>query len=549
MLWPPVYNTSMNLSLLNFLALLAFSVSAMAQSPFDGVASSKIEFIEFQAGRVPNYPAWFKWVVNPIHSWESTGAPAKGLTASCRYDQLGSLLNLSDNYASNLKDYLNQCEQEVEAGIPFAPFHTYRMLNMKFEIDAHPFMRKVMLNLPGGSKIKGLLGLKPGSTPRPLIVLRAGVHSSVDELYPERFLIQQLFEQSPFHILVVGNMTGRDFIENNEKFSFGGFDEGRQNIAIAQILRDPKEPIAQRISELALVGISLGGHGVYYAAHLNELNEQLYSSFIGLCPVVNLRDSMEGLLSPFYRGIAVDYWSENRLQPLVKKYNDYIAPNWMDLLFRRRSFLREIMERVEKSFSVASISGDGIRLPVDQNINNFWQANDIWQSTITIKKPFLTLYNKWDPLVRPTANVMRLPDYLKRQAVRLQSGYHCTLPVAYDWEFMHLTLEQFLLRNFKSWKGQDRHFVLTENGSWAPQNKPSVGDSLDWKIKYLNESGITFSFSNNEINDLTLPWHLTPLLSFYKEPSFASMVQRWASARLQFEKQDKHINLLIKNEI
>ena len=87
--------------------------------------------------------------------------------------------------------------------------------------------------------------------------------------YLFRNILMHGFDESPFNILVLNGNTSAEYFMDNQRVSVGGFDEGRQAIAIAQWLRT-KSPIADRIASLHLIGISNGSHGTLYAAAYND---------------------------------------------------------------------------------------------------------------------------------------------------------------------------------------------------------------------------------------------------------------------------------------
>lgn len=58
--------------------------------------------------------------------------------------------------------------------------------------------------------------------------MRLGIFAGIEDFYADRAWAMMLFEQSPFNVLLVENMTNTDFVENNSRFSFGDSDEGIQ---------------------------------------------------------------------------------------------------------------------------------------------------------------------------------------------------------------------------------------------------------------------------------------------------------------------------------
>lgn len=164
----------------------------------------------------------------------------------------------------------------------------FNTINLQLDVEAHPFLTPVELNLEGQQKIKAWLGWHGDFKPRPLLIIRGGIFSSSSEFLAERFMWMQFFEQGPFNVLLVESSSGPDFIYTNDKISVGGYFEAQQNLWIAKRLRSKEEPIAKIISSVHLMGISLGGQGVLMAHQWNDLNDSPIESFLAYCPVVSI---------------------------------------------------------------------------------------------------------------------------------------------------------------------------------------------------------------------------------------------------------------------
>jgi hypothetical protein len=247
------------------------------------------------------YPLLLRVLLQDVLSWSPTGE-GRSVSAKCSPELWGARLQdprvrvSVQLQGALIQKYLKDCKEEIETGVSSTSTSLTRMMTMSYQPQEHPFLHRVVFSLPGNIKLKGLLGLKGDLKKRPLIVLRLGIFANVEEFMPERAWLMMLFEQSPFNVLMVENMSGTDFIADNTRFSFGGYDEGIQNILLAQILKDPNEPLSRLVDSLHLFGVSLGGHGVLYASMLDELDspkgQPLYNSFFGMCPVVNLEKNI-----------------------------------------------------------------------------------------------------------------------------------------------------------------------------------------------------------------------------------------------------------------
>src|SRR5690606_24298542 len=92
---------------------------------------------------------------------------------------------------------------------------------------------------------------------------------------------------------------------------------------IAKMLTQSSEPLAQIIDSIHVFGISLGGHGVLFSSLLNKHNSAkgrpLIKSFMALCPVVDLNNTMVSLTQSGVKSAVVDLWSQERLKGLYTK--------------------------------------------------------------------------------------------------------------------------------------------------------------------------------------------------------------------------------------
>ncbi|HWU43796.1 MAG TPA: hypothetical protein VN132_10170, partial [Bdellovibrio sp.] len=348
-----------------------------------------------------------------------------------------------------LQKYLQECHSELETADSSALANGRKMMAMNFNPQGHPFFRRVVVNLPGNIRLKGLLGLKGDWQPRPFVILRLGIFSSVEDFRPERAWLMMLFEQSPFNVLVLENMSSGDFITNNDAFSFGGYDEGIQNILVAKMLRDPNEPLSKIVDSVHIFGVSLGGAGVLFSSLLNKYNSPakspLIQSYLALCPVVDLKDTMHSLTESGVSSAFVDLWSRRRLVDLDQKLPALVQYD----SFR---FLSKAISEVVRTYKGGLSYISSVKLPPGmKDGSDFWALNDYWKFYQDVQEPVLILATQKDPLVPFEMNAGAIANKnIKIQsknirAVDFSEGYHCTLPVAYDWKFVTTMLQSYIL--------------------------------------------------------------------------------------------------------
>ncbi|HEY8269712.1 MAG TPA: hypothetical protein VIG33_02405, partial [Pseudobdellovibrionaceae bacterium] len=329
------------------------------------------------------YSAPLRFLLQDFLAWTPSGE-GRALSSKCATElwsarfQDARVHNSIQLQGALIQKYLKDCGEEFATGHDSMFSNFTKMMTMKYEPHAHPFLHRVVFSLPGNIKLKGLLGLKGDFKKRPLVVIRLGIFSNVEEFMPERAWLMMLFEQAPFNVLMLENMSGTDFVADNSRFSFGGYDEAIQNILVGQILKDPNEPLSKLVESLHLFGVSLGGHGVLYASLLNDLNspkgQPLYQSFLGMCPVVNIEENMKNLTSEKPFSFLVDLWSQKRLAGLAKK---------MTAVENHESFafLPKMISEVVRTYHGGLSYVSSVKLPAGvEDGPQFFQLNDFWKN-------------------------------------------------------------------------------------------------------------------------------------------------------------------------
>lgn len=519
--------------------------------------SSRVQFADenspFAGKSQGQYPALLKFLFQNVLSWSPTGE-GKPLSAKCSPELWGTRLRDPRMRSSVqlqgalIQKYLKDCGSELETGYRSPLASMTKMMTMEYHPQEHPFLHRVVFHLPGNIKLKGLLGLKGDFKKRPLVILRLGIFANVEEFMPERAWLMMLFEQAPFNVLLLENMSGTDFVENNSRFSFGGYDEGIQNILVAQILRDPNEPLSRLIESLHLFGVSLGGHGVFYASLLNDLNspkgQSLYQSFMGFCPVVNLEETMDGVTSNKPFALAVDLWSQKRLSRLEQK-----MPALQD--HENFAFLKKTVSEVVRTYHGGLSYVASVKLPPGVTDGaEFWELNDFWKNYKDVKKPVLVLANHADLLVRYDLNSELLQnksmkvDSNNLSVVDFEHGIHCTLPVSYDWKAISTLLQSYVLSHSPNFKlrEQSLELELGDESSREFYKDPLVLNYRVQKPKPTeNFARVAVEFENKKGQTESLKLNL-PLAQFdfhffngEMSESEQAMVQRWMNQNLSLK--------------
>lgn len=518
----------------------------------------------YNASNEGRYSWPLRILLQKILAWTPTGE-GRPMSAKCSPELWGSRLQdtrIRDSVllqGALIQKYFKDCESEIETGWNNDAVNLMKMMTMKLEPQAHPFMQRVVFSLPGNIKLKGLLGLKGDYKKRPLIVIRLGIFANVEEFMPERAWVMMLFEQSPFNVLLLENMSGTDFIANNTRFSFGGYDEAIQNILVAQILKDPNEPLSRLIESLHLFGVSLGGHGVLYGSLLNELNSPkgrpLYQSFMGMCPVVNLEKTLKNLTLEKPFSWVAEFWAGKRLAALPEKVKSLEDTSRFSLL---ETSVGEVARTYQGGLSYVS----AIKLPEGlRDGPDFWQLNDFWKYYKNVRQPVMIFGNHTDLLVPFKLNAQEL----QKKEIKIASnnvsvvdfghGIHCTLPVPYDWKAISTLLQSYVLSHAPGFKTQNQILEM-EVGDETNQDfyKSSVKVSYKIEPPEAKESFIRIAVEfenekgNNEDLKMSLPLSQFDFRFLNNEltPSEQAMIHRWANQNLKVKLVSKEGKSLLQ---
>lgn len=350
--------------------------------------------------------------------------------------------------------HFEKCRDDLETGWNNILSNTLGVMSISMDPNHHPFARHVMFHLPNNIKLKGLLAMKTDGKSRPLIIFRTGIFSNTQTFIPERYLFMQAFEQSPFNILVLESLSGSEFVKHNSSLAIGGFDEGLQNFLIAKELQNPRQPISKLIEGVHLLGMSMGAHGVLFASLLNELNPNptgapVIRSALTYCPLLNMRDTLDFHLT---QGLAMDvmnFWAARRVPALKTRYPDLDPENFIASVLKKMEADYQGPMIAEKGELAATGVVSGIRFPVTDS--GFWPQNNFWSNYQNIKTPVLIFATRKDPIVSWFVNSGRIEDGRMNltnsnlKLIPLEQGYHCSLPVAYDWNQQTTLLQTYFL--------------------------------------------------------------------------------------------------------
>lgn len=406
------------------------------------------------------------------------------------YNWIGwSPLNISNSYAEEagdcsfevlrektaksvvaIQEFIDHCGQKYANEKNPAWRHGIKALSLQYDPVSHPNMFPLKIHLPDGEQLHALLAYRGSEVARPMVILRLGVFASSQDFQAEKYLLWQLFDESHFNVLVVENTVSADYINSNSRLILGGFDEGLQNYWLAKKLQDPAEPISKIISSVSLVGVSLGGHGVLFASELNKINPKTISSFIGLCPVIDLEYNFKNLVQNNTKNFLMDYWAAFRLQGLKKKSNLFDEVGFFSKLFPY--YLKSSVDVVVENYKKPSKLLEQIQIPKKlKDENGFWQLNRFWPQTE--HDQVLVIANPSDDLVPFDKNIGDNTNGSGLSKVIFPEGYHCTTHIAYRWNLTGELLRGYILTQSAAEDITNSEFIQIQREGLIPPNMVS----------------------------------------------------------------------------
>lgn len=372
------------------------------------------------------------------------------------------IMETMDDYrlqGEEIQSFFDRCKRSM-VGMSSGRYKSIlRLALIRYKMMNHPGIRSVLIQLPGGSVVRGLLALKPDARKRPLVIVKCGIMCNVDDAESLRFMLMHLYDESPFNILAVGNISGSDYQKDNGHFAMGGFFEGIQLIDLANWLRS--STLKDKISSLHVLAVSLGGHGALYSSLYNSYigntpEDRPIQSVVALCPVVDLAASMDylyrrgnplkqktfrllswrqmtKLLSyiPFLEGFAAQ--EEKRTTEVLINAMIYGAIDY----FKQHSVLYP--NWLPKPFEAVSVKTE----------TDYWRINNFLNFADLVKTPTYVIGSADDAVVPSHLNAFRLNSAAVEnkhiQLLKLNKGSHCAYSVTHGWNNMSTLYRSLIL--------------------------------------------------------------------------------------------------------
>jgi pimeloyl-ACP methyl ester carboxylesterase len=381
------------------------------------------------------------------------------LSPQCYHTEVEKMVSSYEGYTSNLaqnlQSWANRCQKELSVGQTNNISTVIKFANVKYAMTENT-LKSLDFSFEDNSKIKGLLAMKPGK--RPLVIFKTGVYTNAVDDGVARNFFMHLFEESPFHILYLANVTGSDYMKDNGAVALGGMEEGRQLVKIVEMIsHDPL--YKDSIEDIHIVGVSLGSHGVLYSSLYNSYDANSTSkikSVVALCPVVNLQPTIKSVFEPTVAGTYYAYLTRNIFMevydsiPILREYlprGGFWSQSQM-YNASTKATLWHYREATEKT-PLDMVPFEGERV---QQLEDFWELNNFIKYADQVTTPTLIVHSKDDFLVQ---SVLNSDELLKKTQnnnsqigiVEFDHGSHCGLNIATGWQTMSSMLRSYVLKH------------------------------------------------------------------------------------------------------
>ena len=392
-------------------------------------------------------------------SMTPTGSLSIPMSPKCHPSYIKKVLAKSTSPAEQseaIDSYFHRCGERLKDENKQGLWATLALDGITYNIFENKLVRPYQMTLSTGDSIEGFIGLKNDGRPHPLVIVRCGLFCDGTPSGSTKMMLMHLFEEGPFHIMVVQSHSSNPNIIANNRVSIGGIYEAQETMAIGQWARENSE-FSDQISSLHMLGISLGGSDAYFTSLYNSLNldqsgGQVYNSVMAFCPVTDLRESMIDLFTK--AGIVSSTLTKLTKENLLAAHphvDDLLAlvdsnrlPNASLLPDSLGELSRTFLNRQNPENFLHPFTGTSF-----STMSEFWEKSNFLNSYDLVTTPTLALGSNDDPVVFLKSNSLRLKKRVKKdssiQVATGKYGGHCAFSVSYGWPVTSAILQGYFL--------------------------------------------------------------------------------------------------------
>ncbi len=421
------------------------------------------------------------WV--PDAGWQET--PQRGDVAHCDNQYVSRMLVDEtefgpDTHGLLLKGFFNRCEKTLgkenlgkyeqlskSVSIQYEYHRSKSMKTVEFNVDRNLLddfkVEEIGETIPNKEDrffFKTQLFLQPTKDPRPLVIVKCGLQCELGNA-SLKYLLAILYDEGPFHVLLVPNITSRSFQVQNHVITAGGLEEGRHLVSIAKFIQSDSFEYKNRVSRVHVAGVSLGGHAALYASLYNSFErkpdgEKYISTVFAGCPVVNLKDSIEGLYDGSTLGNVFEkyFWKQFKeisyfvpvagqiIKDIDEKDKSMIVPQ----IFAEGAL--DYFKKVTASTEWGQAPFRGVKIETTEDL---WKFNNFVEYSDYNSTPTFIWASQDDPIVKSPQNIEKLIQKHGRvpnefyQILLTKHGYHCGFTDAYTWKVAGETIRSIFV--------------------------------------------------------------------------------------------------------
>lgn len=400
---------------------------------------------------------------NPVPGprWLPDGDQTEALSADCHWLKLESLAvdgpSSEATRSANVQAWFRRCGGPLQRSSRGSTGDLLRYARLGYSLRTDAALRSVTFRLSDGRLLDGIAAFKPSSRPRPLVVVMCGLFCNSADGMTARAFTMQLFEEGPFHVLMLASPSGSVFSRTNQALALAGFDGGAQIMdVVRQVMASD---LRARISTVHLMGVSLGAHAAEYAALYASYPENGLPKIAGvtaICPVVDLAASSAAGFTGVLRGTFYEMESRTFLREVGAAVPFLNGLLLADLGGLDRARLGRLFPEAGALYYHEFLGRRPLRwrplagLRID-GVDRMVAANRFQDQVGRVRVPLTFLYAHNDGLVVPGVNSDELVRRLRGApnpfvgAIGLDRGNHCAFSSAYGWRTMGALLRARVL--------------------------------------------------------------------------------------------------------
>lgn len=480
--------------------------------------------------------------------WSPKGDNLKNQNSDCNTEKLKKLIARSGQTSSlgdELRSHFKKCESVYTDGNKTDFGALIQEATINYNAEANPQIRQFTFASTKGTRRTVLVGLKADNIKRPLVIAQCGVLCGVTDPMAHS-LTMQLFEESPFNMILLGNSTSLDYVTQNEKLRIGGFEDSQEVMELVQNIQASDSSLRPLIDSIHFVGQSLAGHTAFFVSVRNSaLKNPVFSSVQAICPVADLKSSFlnisesSGLMGMINSGEFMHTLNQAaKVNPIV-----HYLMRRSDLDFSGKiNFLTRNYYRNADTETLSNKSED-----------EFWASLNILNHVGKITTPTLVVNSKNDGIVKHKDNTQALAMVSKENSnlgfLSLETGSHCGHFISVGWPIVTQMMNQFIIKHSGEFKASLRKTEVMGQQIDNSTGQRTAVKSVTWSIKKgSNVLKAQIGFKNNicgsdenncqNYNEYRLSLKDLGLFDTPENEEMASRISRWANSNLTLVDQN-----------